>query len=391
MQYTFAHGKCTCTFFLVLLCILLIYRIEGPGAFLLHQSDFMQFKSQIQQKNGFLIAQAFDPLESRILNGSQVGNRSKWSKEVLQLDYRCPIILSGHHQISGLGHSFMSYNSLVAMSSFYRITLNATFPEGLSHGVKAEHIAPFFTGDIFRSRFPHSNCKKTICVDIDSVPSAIEEARSSCNQGPVCVRLTTNASPSESLIDVESYRKNFQVPQEVLTELHQLPFFQKHYFRVAIHIRRGDIINSTKPMNNRWIYNKAYIEFLPKLVKRIRTKLPIILIIFAEGAETINKIPDVTVNTFDNFSAIHDNITLGPTSMELSLATLCSSDIVITSTSGFSHLSAILCEKPGILAVPFWHSYEGIPNLITELTAHRNSDNSIIKLELPATFHHEFS
>ena len=41
---------------------------------------------------------------------------------------------------------------------------------------------------------------------------------------------------------------------------------------------------------------------------------------------------------------------------------MCASDILITGTSGFSHLASIFCRTPVVLAMPFWHSYDYIPN-----------------------------
>jgi hypothetical protein len=126
--------------------------------------------------------------------------------------------------------------------------------------------------------------------------------------------------------------------------------------------------------------NDAYLEFIPKLLGRIKTKLPVALIIFAEGAKSIREIPDVCSSRFDDFSALHENISLGPREMHLTLASLCNSDLLVTSPSGYSHLAAVLCEKPHILAVPFWHSYAALPNTLTELSIVRNEAGTIVSL-----------
>jgi len=60
------------------------------------------------------------------------------------------------------------------------------------------------------------------------------------------------------------------------------------------------------------------------------------------------------------------NVTFGPGSDDTLQAfdDMCFSDILITGTSGLSHLVSQLCATPIILATPFWYSYEYIPNAI---------------------------
>ena len=107
------------------------------------------------------------------------------------------------------------------------------------------------------------------------------------------------------------------------------------------------------------------------------------------GSKSIEEIPDVVPSTFHNFSGVHKYINLGPQDMHLTLAAFGDSDILVTSPSGYSHLASLLCVKPRILALPFWHSYAALPNTLTELSIERNETGAIFKLDIPASFHYD--
>jgi hypothetical protein len=182
----------------------------------------------------------------RYFGTTDLKTRSLWNLTVLELDQNCPIILSGKHQRSGLGHSFMSFNALVAMASFYGVTLNASFPERLSHSVDCGKVAKFFRGGIFRPPFPHHKCHEKLDVDSRSLPGAISKARQICGSGTVCINLTQEVPAAEVLMDVISYRKGFHVPAEYVEELARAPGYGADQFRVAIHICRGDIVGRSR-------------------------------------------------------------------------------------------------------------------------------------------------
>lgn len=60
------------------------------------------------------------------------------------------------------------------------------------------------------------------------------------------------------------------------------------------------------------------------------------------------------------------NVTIIPGSVDAIQAfdDMCFSDVLITGASGYSYLVSILCKTPIILGVPFWRSYNPIPNAI---------------------------
>jgi hypothetical protein len=327
----------------------------------------------------------------KFFNQTLVRTRSTWEKDVLNLNGACPVILSGRHQKSGLGHAFMSFNTLVAIASFYRLTLNATFPEKLSHSPDLLEVAKFFNGDVFRSRFANVNCAHRFDANAHTMPKTVEKARSLCAVGrPICINITEEVPPAEVLVDMVNYRRNFAIPEGTAAALRKIPYFQSEneHLRVVIHMRRGDVVNRTR-YAGRWISNQAYLDFIPQLLTRVKAELPVAVIVFAEGAKSIGEIPDVLPPQTHDFSKLHENVTLGPSEMHLTLASFCNADILVTSPSGFSQLAALLCEKPHILGLPFWQSHATLPNTLTELFASRDETGAIVKLELPGSFHFE--
>jgi hypothetical protein len=279
------------------------------------------------------------------------------------------------------------------MASYYKLTLNATFPERVSHGISRgpdfPHLVSFFHGDVFHARFHNVTCKETFNIPVTSMAATVVKAKQLCQTGVICLSVNHDVAVSEALIDVASYRSNFAVPPDIAQAVNDLPYFDEKYLRVAVHIRRGDVVNRTKDAYNRWVFNSAYLDFIPKLLARVKTRLPISLVLFAEGANSTTHVPDVLPNIFHDFSLLHENVSLGPTDVHLALGALCSADLLVTSSSGYSHLAALLCKKPRVLAVPFWQSYVSLPNFLTELTIQRDATDGINQLDLPGSFRYE--
>lgn len=238
---------------------------------------------EVGVKNDFMESKA-----RRYFGNTLVGTRSTWAEDVIILDQSCPIILSGRHQRSGLGHAFMSFNTLVGIANFYRLTLNATFPERLSHSPDLHEVRQFFGGDVFRARFGHVSCVKHFEVNPKTLADAVGKAKKLCTTGPICIKVADELPPAEILVDVAGYRRNFAVPGSASASLRTLPYLSDDYFRIAIHIRRGDVVNRTR-YAGRWVSNQAYLDFIPKLLTRIRTRLPIAVMMFVEGANQLKK------------------------------------------------------------------------------------------------------
>eukprot|EP00889_Picochlorum_renovo_P006383 jgi/Picre1/33413/NNA_008737.t1 len=328
---------------------------------------------------------------TRVIGNVEVPLRGEWQSTVMTLNAHCPILLTATHDAAGLGHAFMSFTSLLSLSSLYGITLNASFPMHAAYttpqgqGVNMSVYLGFFQGDLFRSKF-HGNCATYVNLKHwEEIAKQVEVSRTHCKSGVQCLSLNSNwesrkGLPVEFNLDVGTLRQYFKVPPQLLEN----PFITDYsnFLHIAVHLRRG-YRDSQVGWMGRFVHNKAYLHLLPRLIDRVKSDKPIMVTIFVEGAESIRKIPDVNQTLTDDFSQLPARVRLGPREPELAIAAMCTSSILVTAPSSFSHMVAILCEKPTVLGVPFWHSFSGIPNALSELDVERNPDGSIKKLDLP--------
>ena len=178
--------------------------------------------------------------------------------------------------------------------------------------------------------------------------------------------------------------------------------------RVAVHIRRGDITRGpdNERSRGRWVPNRAYVQVIDaiysalsspreggaphsrmsshsvnpgappkkkpdasKAAKSSAMRLCTEIFVETGGLKSAAQIPDLdTENThgFTNFEtrlARYGSVSLVDEPDPLtSFARACSSDILITGKSGYSHLIALMCGSPVVLAFPFWHSYTNMAN-----------------------------
>lgn len=178
-------------------------------------------------------------------------------------------------------------------------------------------------------------------------------------------------------------------------------------FCVGVHIRRGDLTHeiNRKRFRSRWVPNRAYIQVVDAVyaalsmppprakephsvrarkrvaepgiapadqvgatMNRSALRLCVDLFVETEGRKSAAEVPDLdpdNTHGFTNFEerlAGYGSVDLVESDPLASFARACSSDILITAKSGYSHLISLLCGSPIILAFPFWHSYADIPN-----------------------------
>jgi hypothetical protein len=127
-------------------------------------------------------------------------------------------------------------------------------------------------------------------------------------------------------------------------------------FNIAIHIRRGDIVQlkneQSSTWKTRWLDNNYYVDILRQVLSLMGNRRVKIYLFsqgeqsdFAEFSEFKNLIFCLDMNAIDSF--LH----------------LASADLLISSKSSFSYKPALISK--GIVICPiFWHSYPDTPNYI---------------------------
>lgn len=154
--------------------------------------------------------------------------------------------------------------------------------------------------------------------------------------------------------------------------------------RIAVHIRRGDLlsflnmkrssyrINTTQ---NRLVHENVYVDLLKQLIHKLDGlglhKIEIRL--FCEDMVAPSKIPsaidweliDMHEQLLSNINISQDIAILpGSNNSIEAFEEMCFSDVMITGASGFSHMASILCKTPVVLGIPFWLSYDYVPNAL---------------------------
>ncbi len=280
--------------------------------------------------------------------------------------------LEGINQNAGLGHAFMSFNHLVTLAHQNNVTPHFTF-QAEAHGLKATRVKGYFFGDLFKSPLPTDRH----CTKIESSPETIEHQISDARNKSVSCAIFTikNITPSGVGVNINLplYRQLFNHNEGVrkLVVKRKERQQDRNVVTVSVHIRRGDLFNyvgdDRKKAELRIVAVSAYTSVLKQLSSKLMQlgKDRMHVYLFCEGMREPASIQDVN-GTFVNLKRelSLDNVTFsaGDTDALQAFDDMCASDILITGTSGFSHLASILCRTPIVLAMPFWHSYDYIPN-----------------------------
>lgn len=122
-------------------------------------------------------------------------------------------------------------------------------------------------------------------------------------------------------------------------------------FNIAIHVRRGDIVQKPEENNPnltmRWMDNEYFVKALKYTLSIIQTEKNIHIYLFSQG-----KKGDYT--EFDEFSNVTFCLDM---SAEESFLHMVYADALITSKSSFSYKPALLCKGLKICPANFWHGY----------------------------------
>ena len=301
------------------------------------------------------------------------------------------IFLEASVHSAGLGHSLMSLNGLIQIAIKHRLTLRVNMDAaGSGHGLSSD-----FANSIFQNHFyaalPLASCyvPEIISVGYADLASIVTNIRQTMKSSCVVIQLRDSEYPTtEDGFNVCGFRSALRLllptPSFIVKDSMTL-------MRIAMHLRRGDILNSLDLIKLRGVPNQCAANLLlqvlavagkfvadrvysgdimPDLESNIKSTIePIIeVIIHAEESRSISAVIDLDGSTsdFGISSVLGEKRILESTTamMQEVLESICSSHILITGKSGFSHVLALFCKNTVVVAVPFWHSYSYFRNVL---------------------------
>uniref|UniRef100_A0A7S3P5N5 Uncharacterized protein n=1 Tax=Amphora coffeiformis TaxID=265554 RepID=A0A7S3P5N5_9STRA len=157
-----------------------------------------------------------------------------------------------------------------------------------------------------------------------------------------------------------------------------LPEYTDGVFRIAAHIRRGDVSLCTDNANRRYLNNMHYIRIIDQVLDRYNisstgTRTPYEVTIYSESDSHDTK----TKAQYEDFAEFTERgyIMRLDYGIRSTWREFIAADVLITAKSGFSMVPAILrLKKPGVIFTPHKHAYmlphwELVPEIFMQQTA----------------------
>ena len=188
---------------------------------------------------------------------------------------------------------------------------------------------------------------------------------------------------------------------------------------IAIHIRRGDILESVViDKEHRLVSYNIYLQIMREIIrhhldhtsskgcKDTNNRCPhrLQFLLFCEGAPNKDNIADYMELNVRKVSYVNISQEMSPfcnassncavevlhnASFYEAFTTMCESDILVTSTSGYAWSASVLCDVPMTVGFPWGSKYHGIQNVIHVLNNHslwRHSTALLLEDGLPHTY-----
>lgn len=161
------------------------------------------------------------------------------------------------------------------------------------------------------------------------------------------------------------YRDQYGIIEEIRRKFYNAPsrdsqnlLYSNHNLNIAIHVRRGDILeDATNPnLTMRYLANDYYERILSTIIDKYKNvqKKDIHIWFFSQGKE--EDYPE-----FNKFLNLHWCLDMSPQDCFLHMVY---ADILITSKSSFSYKPALLNKGIKVCPKDFWHGYPSTPDWI---------------------------
>ena len=293
--------------------------------------------------------------------------------------------------------SFQTLNNVVTVARNNKLALRTHFGSAV-HGVNPEDVAEFFFGSHTLTPLPKNKTCERQETTIENLQSQILQAHSDGSECVVYKVEVAEFSPDESGAgeNLPYFRRVFEANEIDRRRSYNGTTWEiirrkwepcdRNITRVAVHIRRGDLLSYLKgryiQTTQRLVHENAYVDILKQLMRKIEGfgQRNIEIRIFCEDMVPPSKIPsavdwelvDFREKLFFNNSSTQDiKILAGSNNSIEAFEEMCFSDVLITGASGFSHMASILCKTPIVLGIPFWLSYDYVPNALVSAIARR--------------------
>ena len=154
---------------------------------------------------------------------------------------------------------------------------------------------------------------------------------------------------------------------------------------VAVHIRRGDILESKVIDMKLRLTSFKFYESIIRNILYLRNNesssifTPIHFFLLAEGSTSSDTIVEYDENNAHNQHTLNVTSTLSDVcnagtkcsvetllnaSFFQSFTAMCQADVLVTSTSGFAWAAGAFCTPPMTVAIPAWNSFNGFENVV---------------------------
>lgn len=153
----------------------------------------------------------------------------------------------------------------------------------------------------------------------------------------------------------QGYQKQYEVIPEIQKKFQLSPLrdndkfiWSDDTFHIAVHIRRGDIVEGQSTHNMRWLDNNYYRRVMDQILSILKTDKPVHIYLFSQGQR----------EDYSEMSDLPNLYWCLDMPARESFIHLVNADILVTSKSSFSYKPALLNSK-GIKVCPrqFWHGY----------------------------------
>ena len=289
--------------------------------------------------------------------------------------------------------SFQSFNHIFTVARENKLKLRTHFGSA-RHGVNPEGVAKYFFGNLTMTPLPQNKTCEWQQTTLEKLPSQIRQVRET-NDCVVFVIGVWEFAPDENgggenlpyfrrmfeANEIDRRRSYYGITGEVIPK--KWESCGSNIIRVAVHIRRGDLLSFLNQKRgsfrigttqNRLVHENAYVDVLNQLFKKLARlgQHEIEIRLFCEEMVSPSKIPSaidwelVDLREKISFDRTTQSIKIfaGSNNSIEAFEEMCFSDVLITGASGFSHMASILCKTPVVLGIPFWLSYDYVPNAL---------------------------